>query len=67
MEESQEKKKTRKTRQSSKDKDKDSESKKTAFEMDGVNIGEHITYDVLRMILEYSNIRDLTTAALVCR
>lgn len=63
MEKLQSKKKTQKTGQSSKDK----RPKETESEMDGTNIGEHITYDVLRMILEYSNIKDLTRAAMVCR
>ncbi|XP_012253591.1 F-box only protein 22-like [Athalia rosae] len=59
------KKKTRNTKRSSEE--KMTKSNETEVETEGPNFGEHITYDVLRMIFEYSTIRDLSRAALVCR
>ncbi|XP_046738178.1 F-box only protein 22-like [Diprion similis] len=54
--------KTRKKRQSSRDENKDVDTV-----VDGVNCRERIIYDVLRLMLEYFNITDITRAAMVCR
>ncbi|XP_046418127.1 F-box only protein 22-like [Neodiprion virginianus] len=56
------KRKTRKRRQSNREENKDVDT-----DVDGVNCRERITYDVLRLMLEYFNITDLTRAAMVCR
>lgn len=46
---------------------KDNKSDETESDIDDTNFEDHITYDVLRMIFEYLNIKDLTRAGMVCR